>query len=371
MKAILSCSECSTTYRADEPRWRCACGGLLDVEFEPAFSPKRLAGRSYNLWRYREALPVEKDRNIVSFGEGCTPLLEVAFGSRSALIKQDQLFTSGSYKDRGTTVLLSKIKELGVKKILEDSSGNAGCSIAAYSAKAGIDCAIYVPASASPSKLAQIEAYGARLHRINGSREDTAAAALKAAEKTYYASHCWNPFFFHGTKTFAYEVCEQLNWKAPDTVVLPVGNGTLVIGAHIGFSELLHAGIIKKMPRIIGVQVSACEPVATAFREHLQRIPVADKKPSLAEGIATAAPVRGRQILDCILDTGGELLSVSENEIKAAFREMARSGYFIELTSAAVVAGLKIYLRRAGQKEKVVSLFTGSGLKTADKISAL
>jgi len=371
MNANLTCSSCGEAYSGQAPVWRCTCGGLLDIVFEPNFSIKKLKGRANNLWRYREVIPIRYDKNIVSFQEGCTPLLEINFGKRSALVKQDQLFPSGSYKDRGTTVLLSKMKELGLKRILEDSSGNAGCSIAAYAAKANISCDIYVPATASASKLAQIESYGAKLHRIPGSREDTAAAAFGAAQKIYYASHCWNPYFFHGTKTFAYEVCEQLGWKAPDAVVLPVGNGTLVIGAHIGFSELLALGIIKKTPRLIGVQVAACDPVAQAFRKKLQHIPAAQKKPSLAEGIATAAPVRGRQILDCILDSGGEMISVSEAQVKNAFRETARAGYFIELTSAAVVAGLKIYLERAGKKETVVSIFTGSGLKTADKVASL
>ncbi|TND10091.1 MAG: Threonine synthase [Bacteroidetes bacterium] len=363
MPVSLTCTSCGKNQKDTTLYWRCPCGGLFDLVFEPAFHPKKLAGRQHNLWRYREALPVKNNRNIVSFGEGFTPLLEIGFGDKSAWIKQDQLFPSGSYKDRGSTVLLSHLKETGLEKILEDSSGNAGCSIAAYSALAGIGCDVYVPANASPSKLAQIEAYGARLHRISGSREDVAAAALRAAEKTYYASHCWNPYFFHGTKTFAYEVCEQLGWKAPDTVVLPAGNGTLVIGAYIGFSELKNAGIIRKMPRIVGVQARNCNPISTAWRKDLDYIPAIIKKPTLSEGIAAAAPVRGKQILDCIRKTGGEMIDVPEQTILPAFRELAKKGYFIELTSAAIISGLKIYMRKAGKKELVVSIFTGHGLK--------
>lgn len=363
---MLICRTCFAPYPETQPVWRCKCGGLLDLDFNPSFSLKKLAGRAFNLWRYREALPVKSDKHIVSFSEGFTPLLPVAFGTKKAWIKQDQLFPSGSYKDRGTTVLLSKLKELGIRQILEDSSGNAGCSIAAYSARAGISCDIYVPATASPSKLAQIRAYGARLVQIEGSREDTAAAAWRASAKMYYASHCWNPYFFHGTKTFAYEVCEQLNWKAPDTVVLPVGNGTLVIGAWIGFTELFDLGIIKKRPRIIGIQVSACNPVAQAFAARQLEITTAEKKPTIAEGIATSNPIRGNQILECIRESGGSLISVEEAAIAAAFRQMAREGFFIEMTSAAVIAGLTEYLKTAGTKEKVVSLFTGHGLKTAD-----
>lgn len=363
---MLTCRSCFANYPDKQPVWRCKCGGLLDLDFTPAFSVKNLAGRKFNLWRYREALPVKSDKNIVSFEEGFTPLLPIVFGTKKAWIKQDHLFPSGSYKDRGTTVLISKLKELGIRHLLEDSSGNAGCSIAAYSAKAGMACDIYVPETASPSKLAQIKAYGAKLHRIAGTREDTAAAALHAAEKLYYASHCWSPFFFHGTKTFAYEVCEQLNWKAPDTVVLPVGNGTLVIGAWIGFTELFDLGIIKKRPRIIGIQVSACNPVARAFDEKRTAVTAVEKKQTIAEGIATSNPIRGNQILECIRESDGSFISVEEPAIAEAFRIMAQQGYFIEMTSAAVIAGLMLYLKNAGTKEKVVSLITGHGLKTAD-----
>lgn len=368
MTTRLYCPHCDTREFPATAGWRCRCGHPFELDFTPQFRLKNLPGRAYSMWRYREALPVQKDRHIVSFGEGFTPLLPVSFGGKTALIKQDQLFPSGSYKDRGSSVLLSFLKETGKKKILEDSSGNAGCSIAAYSALAGITCDIYVPETASPSKLAQISAYGAKLHRIRGSREDVAARALEAAKKTYYASHCWNPYFFHGTKTFAYELCEQLNWKAPDTLVLPAGNGTLLIGACIGFRELKEAGIIRKMPRIVGVQVAHCNPLYTAWKKGLDHVPPVTKKPTLAEGIAAATPVRGMQILQCIRESGGEMISVPEKTILPAFRELAHKGYFIELTSAAIMAGLKSYLEQAGKKEVVVSVFTGHGLKTADRI---
>ncbi|MCP4155342.1 MAG: pyridoxal-phosphate dependent enzyme, partial [bacterium] len=207
------------------------------------------------MWRYKEAIPVSNESTVVSFEEGFTPLLEMDIENRTVLVKQEQLFASGSYKDRGASVLISKIKEMGIGEVVEDSSGNAGASVAAYCAAAGIQCTIFAPEETSPGKLAQIEAYGAVLNKIPGSREETANAVLKAAETTYYASHSWNPYFFHGTKTFAFEVCEQLGWKAPGTVILPVGNGTLLLGAYIGFNELVNAGIIGKMPVIIGVQL--------------------------------------------------------------------------------------------------------------------
>ena len=192
--------------------------------------------------------------------------------------------------------------------MVEDSSGNAGCAIAAYAAKAGIRCEILVPANTSPGKLAQILFYGAELNRIPGSREDTAKAALKAADSTYYASHSWNPFFFQGTKTFAYEVWEQMGFRAPDALLLPAGNGTLFIGSFIGFRELMEAGLIGKIPRHIAIQAEKCAPLLKMFRDGLETIPPIDAGETIAEGVAIAAPVRGKEILDIVRQTGGEVV---------------------------------------------------------------
>jgi threonine synthase len=294
--------------------------------------------------------------------------LPLQFDDRRVWVKQDHLFPSGSYKDRGSSVLISKVRELGIGRVVEDSSGNAGCAIAAYCAQAAIRCEIFVPADTSPAKLAQIRAYGAVLRAIPGSREDTARAVLGAAEKEYYASHSWNPFFFHGTKTFAFEVCEQLGWKAPDTLVLPAGNGTLILGAYIGFDELRREGIIQDVPRIIGVQSANCDPLARAFREKQTEIPRIEKRDTLAEGIAIAEPIRGKQILEAVEKTKGEWISVDEEEIRRAIRFLAGQGFYVEPTAAATIAGLNRYLRRDPGDEKIVSVLTGHGLKSTEKM---
>lgn len=300
--------------------------------------------------------------------EGFTPLVEMELGDHRVFLKIDFLFLTGSYKDRGATVLVSKVKELGIKRIVEDSSGNAGSAIAAYSAQGGIQCEIYVPHDTSPEKLAQIEAYGAVLKKIEGSREETARRAMEAAQKIYYASHCWNPFFLHGTKTFAFEVWEQLGWKCPDTLVLPVGHGTLFLGAYIGFKELREAGMIKRIPKLVGIQSMACAPLYQAWQKGLEEPLPIKKRETIAEGISIAEPVRGRQILEAVRETGGEILIVNEEEIRKSLTEIGKRGFFIEPTSAATIAGLKKYLRRKGKREKVVSTLTGMGLKTSEKI---
>ncbi len=360
---VLFAAATGETYGLDEPRWRSDRGALLSLRHTGRWAPKDLPRRPATLWRYREALPLRHDENIVSLGEGFTPLLRLQRKNRSVWIKQEQLFPTGSYKDRGATVLISKVKELGIRQVVQDSSGNAGCAVAAYCARAGIACDIYVPEKTSPAKLTQIRSHGARLHLVPGDREQTATAALEAAQTSYYASHCWNPFFLHGTKTFAYEVWEQLGGRAPDTLVLPVGNGTLLLGASIGFSELLDWGYVQRLPRLVGVQAVHCAPLAQAFAGGGQPVLVG-KKETLAEGIAIAAPVRGGEILAAVRASGGWFITVTEEEISSTWRSLAAQGFYVEPTAAAGIAGLDRYLAGATPQECIVAAFTGHGLKS-------
>ncbi|MGE5343862.1 MAG: threonine synthase [Candidatus Omnitrophota bacterium] len=356
------CSACGAAYAIQEPRWKCDCGHILDLSFEPRFPIDHIRNRKPTMWRYKEAIPLWNEVTPVSFDEGFTPLLAVEIENRPVYIKQEHLFQTGSYKDRGASVLLSVVNALGISRVVEDSSGNAGAAIAAYGAAAGIACDIYVPADTSPAKLSQIQGYGASLHKIPGTRDDTARAIWEAAQTMYYASHSWNPFFFHGTKTFAFEVVEQLGWKAPDTVILPVGNGTLLLGAALGFSELQQAGIIQTIPRLIGVQAEHCAPLyyknknITDFR--VQK--------TLAEGIAIASPIRGEQIMEAVNRSGGYFIAVGEDEIPHALAAMSRKGFWIEPTAAATIAGVRRYLlQEPDPQEILVSAFTGHGLKRA------
>ena len=343
-------SHTGTRYDVSDPRWKCDSGALLDLEFTPLFTP----GDRPGMWRYRAALPIENDAHIVSFDEGGTPLTRTTVAGQDVWLKQDHLFPSGSYKDRGASVLISRAVELGVDRAVEDSSGNAGAAIAAYCAKAKIGCDIYVPDSTSPAKLAQIEAYGATLHRIPGSREDTANAALEAAEGQFYASHVWNPFFFHGTKTFAYEVVDQLG-REPDRVVIPTGNGTLLIGVWIGFNDLLAAGRIERIPELIAVQAEKCAPLPA--RRNGTNFTTA---PTRAEGIAIAEPARQDQMLDSIGRSGGRIGTVSEEAIGDALEQAVADGWFIEPTSASALAAIP----RLEPAETVVIPLTGHGLKS-------
>ncbi len=371
MTTALHCTTCAASYACDDLRFCCDCGGVLDLRFEPGLDQAALRTRPATLWRYAEALPLSNAADPVTLGEPVTPLVEMELAGRSVLVKQDFLYPSGSYKDRGSAVLMSRARELGVAHVVEDSSGNAGASIAMYGARAGIRCDIYVPETTSPGKLVQIERSGARLVRVPGSREDTAAAARHAAQRTFYASHCWNPYFLHGTKTFAYELCEQLDWQPPEAVVLPVGNGTLLLGAWIGFGELLAMRFIERTPKLIGVQAENCAQLARAFAVGADDVTDTQSQPTLAEGIAIAAPIRGRQILQAVRATGGALLTVSEIELRETLARLHARGFYVEPTSAAAIAGAAKWAARAAPGDRIASVLTGHGLKATDSIAAL
>jgi threonine synthase len=363
----LICSSCSATYSLDDRRWRCDCGAYLDIQLKAQFPTEKIAARRPSLWRYREALALSDDDSLVSLGEGFTPMLEMDVSGTSVFIKQEHLSPTGSFKDRGASVLVSKLREMGIREVVEDSSGNAGSAIAAYCQKAGIGCTVFVPERARPEKIAHVESYGAAVVRVDGDRAAAAAAGLKAAESSYYAGHAWNPFFLQGTKTFAYEVWEQLGWRAPDSLILPVGNGTLLLGSYIGFRDLIGAGLIDHMPRLIGVQSANCDPVRTAFRNGDTEVSSIACGETVADGIAVPLPVRGRQILRAVRESAGDLLAVDEAEIAYSLEEMRERGHSIEPTAAAAIAGLRKYLEDAehhseipGTDEVIVSVLTGA-----------
>lgn len=366
------CSECGKKYDLQTMVFRCECGGLLDLHKTGfRFSNDDILKDQWNMFRYLKALPFRDDFKAwehISMGEGLTPIVCLDEDTPNILVKVDYMMPTLSFKDRGAAVLISKAKELGVKKVVEDSSGNAGASIAAYAKRAGIACDIYVPESTSDKKIRQISSYGASIHIVRGSREDTARETLKAAEGegVFYASHVYNPFFYEGTKTYAYEIYEQLNGDMPDMVVIPVGNGTLVLGAYYGFKELLESKLIEKMPKIIAVQSENCPPIYEAFKEEREYIKKVDTSPTEAEGIAIAEPMRGKQILKAIKDTQGEIITAPEEEILKTKSYLAKKGFYVEPTTAATVAGYLNYYKNNSSKvgAKAIIPLCGAGLKS-------
>jgi len=360
------CSSCGKTYSIKERAWRCNCGAYLTIENSLTFEKRDIVDSRFSLWRYEKVLPFVFSDPIVTFQEGLTPLVTDTWRNHELNLKLDYLMPTGSFKDRGVAMMVNYLNSLGIKNVVEDSSGNAGSSLAAYCAKAGIQCDIFVPATASEGKLAQIELYGAILHKIPGTRQDVTIAAQKFAEKSFYASHNWHPLFLEGTKTLAYEVWEQLQYDIPDNVFVPIGAGSSLLGFYRGFKELMLNGLINKMPRLFGFQAANCAPLVNPLT-FIAPIP------TIAEGISITHPLREREIIDAVSETGGAIDTVTEEEILLAMRKAAFKGYFIEPTSAVSLAGFDRYLNLDAISDDAINLvlLTGSGLKAVNEITAL
>jgi threonine synthase len=316
------------------------------------------------LWRYRPRLPFDPRWDGwqgLTMGEGGTALVAVD----GALAKVEYASPTLSFKDRGAVLLVARAVLGGADHVLVDSSGNAGTAVAAYAARAGLRCTVVAPAATSPAKLAQMRAHGAELRLVHGSREDVAAAArAQAAGGAWYASHVSDPTFYEGTKTVAFEVFEQLG-RLPDVVVLPAGNGTLVLGWSLGATELVAAGLVAGPSRIVAVQAAGCAPLAAAWAAGADDAVPVDTSPTTAEGIAIAAPPRGAAVLAAVRASGGSFVTVGDDAIASARDHLARTGFYVEPTAAATWAGLAQARTGPGVRagELLLAPLCGAGLK--------
>lgn len=372
----LVCHDCQKEYPLASSHFRCTCGGLLDFQEDwPPVDPIA-AGDGEGLWRFRAALPFggAEDRALVasvSLGEGGTPLLPAGGAEPQLWLKADYYMPTLSFKDRGAVMLALAAKKFAFQEIAIDSSGNAACALAAYAARAGLTCHVFVPASASAAKLRQIRAHGAVLHAISGHRSDVAAAAMAAVTENnwYYASHVYNPLFYQGTKTYFWEIlaqCAQRGVQPPQVYILPVGNGTLLLGAYQAFHELIHWGLLERFPHVVAVQAAACAPLYAAWRQGASVPLQITAEETVAEGIAIAAPPRGRQILAALREMNGEMVVVEDDAILAARADLAARGIYVEKTSAANYAAYRQLLacRPEFAKSRVVLPLCGAGIKS-------
>ncbi|MFD9428759.1 MULTISPECIES: threonine synthase [unclassified Streptomyces] len=358
------CPQDGTRTADTDLTWCCpVCQGPWDLDFDPLRAPaglslNSLAGRVNSLWRYEEVLPLSSP--AVSLGEGRTPLVPL---TDTVSAKLDFLMPTLSFKDRGAVMLAELARRLNPARVVADSSGNAGTAVAAYCARASLPCTVYVPEGTSAKKTEQIRAHGARLETVPGDREATALAARAAADEpgTFYASHVFNPYFLHGTKTYVYELWEDLGGRLPDAIAVPVGNGTLLLGAALATAELHALGLIERRPALIAVQAEAVSPLASAFHAGARELPAAttDMAPTLAEGIAIPRPPRARQILAAVRASGGTFLTVSEDRIRDAQLDLAARGFYVETTGVACWAAVGGWTDRS-----VVVPLCGAGLKT-------
>lgn len=353
------CHNCGQRYPVSAERFRCACGGAFRFVTQSTLpeKPPEQVNRDRGLWAFDSLLPID---GRVTLGEGWTPLVDAP--DREASYKCEWLFPTGSFKDRGAAATLSQAVEMGVSRVVEDSSGNAGAAIATYAARAGIDAEIFVPADAKAGKLRAIENAGATVRRVSGSRQDVTDACLATVESSeaWYASHAYQPAFFEGTATIAYEIAAQRDWQVPDAVVTPLGHGTLFLGLYWGFSRLKQAGWTERRPRLYGVQAAGSAPIVAA-RHGAE---AATGKNDLADGIQIQRPVREAEIHEALDATGGDVLAVTRERTAAEHRRLGRQGFHVEPTCAVAPIGYDRF-RAQGEiepGEDVVIALTGSGL---------
>ena len=282
------CTKCDRRESTATRKAHCDCGGLWKLDFEPPkFDLAAVDRREWSLFRYRRFMALEGETwRKVTLGEGMTPIVPL---DENVMLKMDYFMPTLSFKDRGAAVLIAHCASIGVDRVVQDSSGNAGNAVAAYCARAGIACEIFVPEGTSPKKIDMIRAHGATCTVVPGSRDHCAEVCREKVERegVYYANHVYNPFFYEGTKTYLYEVYEQLG-RLPRHLVIPVGNGTLFLGVMHALDELLAAGCIEKAPQIIALQSEGCDPLLRAAEQGLSVPAAVTPRPTLAEGIAAS-----------------------------------------------------------------------------------
>ncbi|WP_041832406.1 pyridoxal-phosphate dependent enzyme [Actinoplanes sp. N902-109] len=359
-------------YPLDEPRWRGDDGSPLLVTPLPGITRADVASSVRSQWRYAAALP-QPIAQPVTLGEGLTPLLPFAVDGLDLHVKPEWFNPTASFKDRGTSVMMSVLKQQGVTAMLEDSSGNGGSSVAAYAAAAGIAATVLAPESTSSAKIQQSRVHGATVELVPGPRQASADEAVRRSAGTFYASHNWHPYFLQGTKLLAYEIWEDLDFTGPAAVVLPCGAGSLVLGLHLGFGELLASGAITRRPRLLVAQPARCSPLVTAFAAGADAVTPQAWTPTVAEGTAIAQPVRDREVLSAIRASGGAMTAVPEEDIAPAMFELAARGLYAEPTSSIVLPAVRTFARQGvltGAGPTVVVL-TGTALKAADAVARL
>ncbi len=359
----MHCTNCQQSYPPEGTPYRCQkCGGIFDFRTPLVYDPAKLEPGKEGMWRYRQTFGLPQDAAEVSLGEGGTPLVWTEYAGRKVAVKCEYQNPSGSFKDRGSAVIVSFLLSRGAQSAVEDSSGNAGASFAAYAARAGMHARVFVPDAASGPKRKQIETYGAELVRIMGPRSNAADAVQRVADQgEAYASHAYLPFNLPGYATAAYEIVEQLG-EAPGSMVVPVGQGGFLLGMARGFEALQHAGMIGQIPMLAGVQARACAPLWALFSYGSAGLSWVAEAPTVAEGIRVLRPLRGDVLMETMAKHGGMFLAVDEEEILPARDALAHRGFYVEPTSAVVWIALGQVIEKL--PDPVVIVLTGSGLKS-------
>ena len=380
------CPRCDHRFPISKLLNLCTCGSPLLVRYDlkkafANFSISSLQGRVSSLWRYRELLPLRDDANLVSLGEGFTPLLPAKslageLGLKRLWIKDEAQNPTGSFKDRGLSLAISRAKELGVKKAAIPSAGNAGGSLAAYAARARIEAHVFMPRDTPIANQIEVQQYGARLTLVDGLINDCGRIIneRKTAEGWFDISTLKEPYRVEGKKTMGYEIAEQLNWTLPDVIIYPTGGGTGLIGMWKAFQEMEELGWIgSKRPRMVSVQASGCAPIVKAFGEGRETAEPWQNAKTVASGLRVPQAVADFLMLRALRESNGMALSVSDEEIIAEIPRLGRAeGIFFCPEGAACAAALRRLMQNGWVKptDEVVLFNTASGLKYLDVLQA-
>jgi threonine synthase len=381
----LECSACGKTFDADTLHNVCpACGKVLLPRYDldaagSDLTRETLAGRPSTLWRYAEVLPVRDPGNVVSLGEGWTPLLPAnrlgrALGCDRLLVKDEGLNPTGSFKARGMAVAVARAKELGATSLATPSAGNAGSAMSAYAARAGLPSNVFMPVDAPIVNQALCVAYGANLYLVRGLIGDCGRIVRREGP-----THGWfdmstlrEPYRVEGKKTMGYELAEQLGWRLPGVIIYPTGGGTGIVGMWKAFDEMEAMGWIdSRRPRMVSVQASGCAPIVRAFAANQDHAEPWHDAHTIAAGLRVPAAIGDYLILDAIRRSHGTAIAVDDAAIREEMPVVAKTeGFFVSTEAAATVAGLRLLLANGAidRDEEIVLFLTGSGLLNADEI---
>jgi threonine synthase len=377
------CINCKTTYDIDEILYFCKkCGDILEIKFDINELAETLKASDWkktplSVWRYRNFMPIHETTKLVTLNEGGTglhysPRLCQEVGLKDLYVKNEGENPTGSFKDRGMTVGVTKAVELGAQHVICASTGNTSASLAAYAARAGIKCTVLIPSGKiAYGKLSQAMIHGAKVLQVRGNFDQALEFVLKLAEKhkNIYLLNSINPFRIEGQKSLGYEICEQLNNQAPDRIVIPVGNAGNISAVWKGLTEFYKLGFIKKLPKMTGIQAAGSAPIAQAIKANSEKIVPVEHPETIATAIRIGAPVSWKKAMNAIHESNGTAETVTDEEILEAQKTLARiEGIFVEPASASSIAGLKKLVKNGviGKDERVVCITTGHGLKDPD-----
>jgi len=377
------CINCGTQYPLDEVIYFCRkCGDILEIKLDYDITKDTLKKSGWrktplSVWRYRDLMPIHDPSKIVTLNEGGTGLhqckrLGKALGIKQLYVKNEGENPTGSFKDRGMTVGVTKAVELGVRSVICASTGNTSASLAAYAAKAGLQCAVLIPSGKiAYGKLAQAIIYGSKVIQVRGNFDQALEIVFKLSEKhrSIYLLNSINPFRIEGQKSLGYEICEQLDNESPDRVVVPVGNAGNISAIWKGFTEFHNLGFVKTLPKMTGIQAVGAAPIAQAIKSGSSEIKPVNEPETIATAIRIGAPVSWKKAVNAIRSSGGTAETVTDVEILEAQKTLSRlEGLFVEPASASSIAGLKKLVENGTieRDERIVCVTTGHGLKDPD-----